>query len=382
MKIAYLGLKGLPSKGGTERVVEAIIKRLAVKHEITVYCDNAYTPADTNYPGVRLLRFPSISGKYSRPTILFLLYALHALFRGDYDLIHMHGVDACFTLPILRLRYNVVATSHGSHTRTRRKKWGKFALFLLEQMEVPFCKLSNYATSVCLADAKFYRERYHAKVVYIPNGVDENTSYDLDAACAELDRYGVKPDNYLLFAAGRVDPSKGCHLAIEAYNQVKPGIPLLVVGSLEQVPTYSDSLRQMAADRPVIFIPLITCKELLYGLVKMSRLFIFPSLNEGCSIMLLEAASLGVPIICSDIEENTTVMKNNVLYFKSGDAHDLAAKLNYALDRPKYMRILGENASALLAKGLTWNKVVGHYDRLYEICIRGGAFSEIDMEWV
>jgi glycosyltransferase involved in cell wall biosynthesis len=382
MRIAYLGIKGLPSKGGTERVVEAIVKRLVGKHDITIYCDSKYTPKGIIIPGVRLIRVPSIPGKYTHPTLLFILYAFHAVFFGNYDLIHLHGVDSCFTLPILKLRYKIFSTSHGSQTRVQRQKWGKIAQFLLQKNEYPFCYLSNFATSVSYTDAKFYRSRYHVKVAYIPNGVEENITYDLDAAGAELNKHGIKPGNYLMFAAGRIDPSKGCHLAIEAFNDVKSEIPLLIVGDLKQVPLYEVALRQMAANRPVIFLPLIIDKELLYGLVKLCRLFIFPSISEGMSIMLLEAASLGVPIVCSDIEENKTVMKNTVLYFSSGDARDLSAKMAYALEQPEQMRALGEEAGALLSKRLTWNKVVACYDRLYQICVQGGHFPDVDSEWL
>lgn len=381
MKIAYMGVKGLPSKGGTERVVEAIVRQLAGKHEITVYCDSDYTPADTVVPGVRLIRISSVPGKYIHPTLLFLLHALHALFLGDYDLIHMHGVDACFTLPLLRLRYQVIATSHGSQTRLARKKWGKAGLFLLSQTEKPFCYLSNLATSVSYPDIEFYQARYHSQVTYIPNGVDEKITYDMEAARALLAEHGIQPGNYILFAAGRIDPTKGCHLALEAFNQVKPDIPLLIVGNLEELPSYAAELRHMAVNRPVVFLPLIKNRALLYGIVKLCRLFIFPSLSEGMSIMLLEVGTLGVPVVCSDIEENRTVMKNAARYFHSGDARDLAVQLSYALDQPEQMQVLGERARTRLLKSLSWNRVANYYDRLYDVCLRGGASQDLYLEW-
>ena len=124
MKIAYIGAKGLPSKSGTERVVEAIVKRLAGKHDITVYCDWKYTPKGTKIPGVTLIRLPTIQGKYTEATLLFLLSAFHAMVFKHFDLIHVNGVDACFTLPLLRLRYRrenllLPASSNGGQ-RDRR----------------------------------------------------------------------------------------------------------------------------------------------------------------------------------------------------------------------------------------------------------------------
>ena len=111
MRIAYLGSKGLPSKSGTERVVEAIVTRLSGKHEITVYCDSRYTPAETKVAGVHLIRIATIKGKHIQAPYLFFISVLHALFCR-YDLIHLHGTDACFMLPILRIKYKVVI--HGT----------------------------------------------------------------------------------------------------------------------------------------------------------------------------------------------------------------------------------------------------------------------------
>jgi glycosyltransferase involved in cell wall biosynthesis len=373
MKIAYMGTKGLPSKGGMERALEAIVKRLAGKHDITVYCDSKYTPAGTMIPGVRLIRVSSVPGKYSHPTLLFLLHALHALFLGNYDLIHMHGVDASFTLPILRLRYRVISTSQGSATRNRREKWGNFAYFLQKQSESLFCQLSNSVTSVSIADAEFYHYRYHKKVTFVPNGVDENISFNLDATYTELNKYGVQPGKYLLFAAGRIDPSKGCHLVIEAFNSIKPDIPLLVVGDLGQVPSYAVALRQMAVNQPIHFIPLITDKEFLFGIVKLCKLFIFPSTCEGMSLMLLEAASIGVPIICSDIPENRTALQENTIYFRSGDSRDLAEKIQWAFERYPDIEEIAHRARETLIQTLSWKKIAVQYERLYQQCISGNA---------
>ncbi len=369
MKIAYMGTKGLPSKGGMERTVEAIVRRLAAKHDLTVYCDSSYTPAGTVIPGARLIRVPSIPGKYTHPTFLFLLHALHALLFGDYDLIHMHGVDASFTLPLLRLRFRVISTSQGSFSKVRRAKWGKIAHFVLRQTEHLFCRLSNSVTSVSVSDAEFYRSRYHANVAYIPNGVERKVALDHEAACALLDRYGVQPGRYLLFAAARIDPSKGCHLAIEALKDVRPEIPLLVVGDLNFVPSYGTCLRQMAANRPIHFVPLIADKELLFGIVKLSQLFIFPSMCEGMSLMLLEAASLGVPIVCSDIRENRSVLSDNALYFRSGDPKDLSKQTQWAIDHYPDVIELARRTTETLIQTLSWDTITFQYEQLYQQCL-------------
>ena len=123
MRIAYLGIKGLPSRGGAERVVEALVTRMpALGIKPIVYCDQQYTPAGFSLRGVELIRRPALPGKYLRSTSLDLFAALHAVSVGRYDLIHLHNAEAGFVLPLLRSRYCVVSTSHGG--AYWRAKWG------------------------------------------------------------------------------------------------------------------------------------------------------------------------------------------------------------------------------------------------------------------
>jgi glycosyltransferase involved in cell wall biosynthesis len=367
MKIAYLGSKGLPSKSGTERVVEAIVTRLSGKHEITVYCDARYTPQETNMDGIHLIRIPTIKGKHIQATYLFFISAIHALFCR-YDLIHLHGTDACFMLPVLRLRYKVVTTAHGVPGRLKRLKWGKTARFFIRSMEYPFIYLSNYATSVSQPDADYLKARYRRNAIYIPNGVDDPVRFDLERARVELNQLGREPGKYLLFAAGRIDPTKGCHLLLEALNLLENPCKLIVVGDLNQVPSYGDYLKEIADEKQVVFLPPIADKELLLGIVKQANFFVFPSTDEGMSMMLLEAASLQTPVICSDIPENRAAMKDNVLYFCSGNVVDLVNKIQWALEHPKEMMCLGNNASAHVKANLTWEKIAAQYEEIYMAC--------------
>jgi hypothetical protein len=125
MKIAYMGIKGLPSKAGADRVVEAIFSRLdKEKHELTVYCSSRVVAPDTQVPGVRLIRIPVLKGKLLHAVSLFFFSALHALCFGDYDLVHLHQAEGGVVIPLLRLRFKVIGTSHGlGHTITLGVSW-------------------------------------------------------------------------------------------------------------------------------------------------------------------------------------------------------------------------------------------------------------------
>lgn len=361
--IAYIGVKGLPSKAGADRVVEAIVRGVnKEQYRPVVYCSSRIVPAGTTLPGVRLVRIPTLPGKHLHATSLFLFAALHALFLGKYTLVHMHNVEACFVSPLLRLRYNVIATSHGP--AQARDKWGKVAKRLIRLTEYPFILFSNAITSVSQPLAARYEAQYKRPVHYFPNGVDENPEVDLEAARRILDEHGVTPERYILFAAGRVIPTKGCEYLLQAMQQIDDDVPVLVVGDTSQVPVYEKWLHQLA-DRRVHFCPFVGDKSTLLGLVQMARLFVFPSTVEAMSMMLLEAASVGTPIVCSDIPENASVLPDEALFFRSADVADLRQKLQWAMAHPQQMAALAAAASARVNAHFRWQDIIGQYERLY-----------------
>ncbi len=55
--------------------------------------------------------------------------------------------------------------------------------------------------------------------------------------------------------------------------------------------------------------------------------YVFPSIDEGFGIPLIEAMKARVPVLCSDIEIFKEIGKDSVIYFKKKDEYDLFDKL-------------------------------------------------------
>ena len=365
MRIAYIGIKGLPSKGGAERVVEAIVERLKYKHDITVYCSKRYTPPGVKVSGVRLLRIPTLSGKHLHMFSLDLLAAFHALIFGKYDIIHLHNMETSFIIPLLRIRFKVITTAHGCTYTV--EKWNKIVRAVLHLTEYLYLFFSNAATSVSQQYAEKCMQKYKQDVYYIPNGVDCITQVDSDGKIAKiLKSIGVVNDKYIIFAAGRIIPLKGCHILIEAFRNLTSNYQLLIVGDLTQIPHYGRLLSKAAkGDSRIHFLPFIESKEKLFGLIQGARLFVFPSLNEGMSMLLLEVAALGVPLVCSDIIENTSVLGDNALYFRSGNVESLTDKLKWALIHFSQMKKIAVNARSWVLNRYSWKVISRYYEELY-----------------
>jgi starch synthase len=366
LRIAHLGTKGLPAMGGTERVVEAVGTRHAANHHVTVYGSRLVCRTGA-YRGMRVEALPTSPGKRLGPVLSDLSAAAHCLVRRRFDVVHLHGSENSFILPALRLRYPVVATNHGDASRL--DKWGAIAKMLMRLSEVASVRLATAPTAVAGTQAEQLSRRYGRQVAHVPNGVRATELVDREGANAILRELGVEPQQYWLFAAARVDPTKGCHTVLETHAAVGR-VPLIVVGDLFHAPGYDQKLRGMAAGRPVHFVDRLDDKAVLMGLLAQTRLFVFPSTVEAMSMMLLEAVSLGAPTIASDIPENTTLLPEWFPTFRVGDAADLArAARDYLALEPKVVAELTREAADWVKERFDWDVIAAQYEQIYRDAI-------------
>jgi glycosyltransferase involved in cell wall biosynthesis len=366
MKIAFIGIKALPATAAVDAVVQKIATSFDhARFEPTVYVSSREVPEGTVIPGVRIIRVPSVPGKFTRATFTFLMAALHALFFGDYDVINVHSVETSFVLPLLRLRYKVVATAHGlvSLVPEEYNQWGKGRLFF-KACEYPFMHLSNVRTSVSLPDKAFLEQRYGREVQYLPNGIQLHEP-KLEAARAFLAQHGLEPGNYMIFTAGRNIRRKGCHFVLQAMRDSDDPTPLLVLGDSTFDPEYNEQLLALADERTV-FGGFVADRGLLFGLIQMATVFLFPTTYEAMALTLLEAAALKTPLIASDLPENRAVLPNEALYFRSADVDDLRAKMEWARSHPREMHEMAGRAAAVVRQGYQWSEVIDQYETIYE----------------
>jgi glycosyltransferase involved in cell wall biosynthesis len=356
-KVAYLGLKGIPAISGADRVAEGLVNHLSEHYDITIYCKKGYSNIQRIGNNIHQVIIRTVPIKNLDMFLYFFFSALHACFIKRYDLVHVHNIDCAYILPLLKIFYrsHILSTSHGSPYE--REKWSPFAKKFFHYMERIFIYYSPNITSVALPLKDYYESAYDVKVKYIPNGVQVSESI--------LPRSKVSDDGYILFAAGRILPSKGCHIFLEAISKCGYQGQVLVIGDLSQMTGYSRDLRSMAPAK-TRFIELIKSKTELMKYVSAAKIFIFPSTYEAASMMLLEAVSQGVPVISSDIPENTVLLDNpNALFFKSGSAEDLSEKIMWVLGNYQTALEYAGRLQLYVEKNYAWGQIAHSYSKLY-----------------
>jgi glycosyltransferase involved in cell wall biosynthesis len=363
-RLIFFGVKYFPSKGGTSRVVENLIRQLKDKYQITIFCFRD-SRAQNYIPGVEVIEFRNWIKGAPGVFLYFIISGLYLLFRKKADLIHIHKIDTCLFIPWFYHKARVIATSHESPYV--RDKWNGFEKMFFKVSERAYIRSKAELTCISKPLCETYLQIYQKQVTYIPNGITINSKHNDSEADNILKSYETTPGNYMFFAARRIMKTKGLHTMLEGFSQMGYKGKILVAGDLEHASSYVKDLKKKYDHLNVVYLGYIGDLPVLLSLIKKAKFFIFPSETEGMSIMLLEAATTKTPIICSDIKENREVFSDDhVTYFRNMDAADMAKQTLKALENDELLTIKANNAIERIEKNYTWESVANEYHLLYQ----------------
>ena len=190
---------------------------------------------------------------------------------------------------ILRQPLKLMFTSAAQRQHSTWTKW------LIRRMDKV---VATSARSAAFLDAP-------AQVIH--HGIDTDHFAPAPARAALRQQLGLPHDKVLLGCFGRVRPSKGNDLFIDAMIAVLPDFPdvhaVMMGGVTETFKDYAADLRTRAAASPVADRIHILPEDPGWTIAPWFQaidLYIAPQRNEGFGLTPLEAASCGVPSIATD----------------------------------------------------------------------------------
>jgi glycosyltransferase involved in cell wall biosynthesis len=331
MRICITGLRGVPGvMGGVESHCEQLyprVKRLRPDFDITVIGRKTYIPdGRTRHQGVDVVALPSLRTKSLETISNTLLAVLYARFRLKAELIHMHNVGPALVAPLARLLgMKVVVTYHSKNYE--HQKWGGFAKAMLRIGERFALMSSNRLIVVSRSVTEELKRRYPSRadrIAHIPNGAPDFSAVEAGDDTELLQGFGLTKGGYVI-AVGRLVPEKSFQTLLEAFKRAKPPFKLAIVGRADHEDDYSRGLMSYADDQ-IRFLG-FQSHAVLGRLYRNASLFVLPSVNEGLPISALEAITLNVPVLMSDIQPNVDIGLKPENYFPVGDVDALRRKL-------------------------------------------------------
>lgn len=336
-------------------------------HSVTVFCRKKYNKSGNNLLGVQLVNLPAIYTKHLEAvthTFLSVLFTIR-----NYDIVHFHALGPSLFSFFPKLFNNkVVVTVHGLDWK--REKWNTLAKFFLKCGERMGLIFADSIIVVSRFLYSYYQSTYNKKVHYIPNGADPPTV--LSSSDDPLGKLKLEKKKYIYFL-GRIVPEKGIHFLIEAFSRLKTDYKLVISGEPTHSKEYFNRLSDLAKDSDRIIFTGPVFGEEKYALLKNAYFFVLPSTLEGLPIVLLEAMSVGVPVLCSNIPENMEIVHGDPgpvqtdsepsgvvdygVCFRSRDVSDLAEKLDYLLGHSDIVMDLGLKGVERIHKEYNWDSI-------------------------
>ncbi len=225
---------------------------------------------------------------------IILTYLFHADMIGRLAL---HNATAAPIIPFLRTTYN-----HPKYLIARILEW--LTKPLVKRYLANSEAVKNFYVTHLGVDTK--------KITVIPNGIDI-TYFDSITPDPELRKsVGIAPDDFTIICVANLHINKGHRYLLEAFEDTHkklPNVHLLIVGDGVERDNLKSQLRNYDSQDNITFLGHRTD---IPELLKISDLFVLPTLFEGQSNALLEAMASGIPVITTDIPENRDLIEHNV----------------------------------------------------------------------
>ncbi|MCX6561015.1 MAG: glycosyltransferase [Candidatus Aminicenantes bacterium] len=287
------------------------------------------------------------------------------------DILHTHGGVAGLYGRLAARRAGVKAvvhTIHGIHYLHYTNPAARLAFVLLER----YCsRRTDAVVLVSQADLDEAGKRRLAPVAnlkLVRNGIDlAGTASESFAERVEFARLHLNISGPMIGTVARLHRQKGLiHLlrAVPAIFEAHPAVRVLVAGGGELEPKLRVEVKRLRLDRR---FAMLGARPDALELMSLFDIFVLPSLWEGLPLVLIEAASLGKPIVVTDIGGTREIITDGEtgLLVPPADPAALAAAINRLLCDPALAARLAANAKSTIPPRFTLDRMVSDYSEIY-----------------
>jgi glycosyltransferase involved in cell wall biosynthesis len=399
VKIAFVSQPGyavLPPAGSIEIVTRQVARRLADRHDVTIYGSASPGLRDVNDDGIRyrfvhherdallargirplFRRRPADRAYFTSPLnpLLYWLRVAKDIRRRECDVVWVSNLSQA--LPVLRRvhpRAKLVLHMHcewliqlDERMIERRLREADLIVGCSEHITEPIRR-------------RFPQHAARCRTIY--NGVDIGPE-------PRADRVG---DAVTLLHVGRISPEKGHHVLVEALNDVvgsHPEVRLVLVGEESVVPFdwavgishdpvvrdlerfYGRSYLEQVKERmsPALaerteFAGRLSYEETARRYAE-ADLFVFPSFFEAMPVPPIEAMAAGVPVVSTRAggAVESIVEGRTGVFVERDDPRALAGAVVELIEDPARRASMGAAGRARASEVFSWDNVAADVER-------------------
>ena len=336
-----------------------------------IFIKNLYDALNKNQLDVNCV-FLSLTGKESKlkKILKYIKYhfsAFYNILTNKYDIIHINYVSHNILITIFAKivsKAKIINNYHGSDLYEVKQKW--------------FYQFINKISDMIILPSFTFKNRVEEKAgkltnsyIFPSSGIDQNIfKYNYNQLVQN-----ILNDTIEIAYVSSVNREKGIYEAIEAVNDVNTTttkgtkVKLHIIGNgpdLHYIKNYRSKYINIIGPVQQKSIP---------NYLKTCSLFLFPSKRtktESLGLVPLEAMSMGLPVIASDIPITKEYVTDdyNGFIFKKGDSKELSDKIikyiNLSVENKITMSKRAYNISKKYERKLVIGKLIKEYSKLIE----------------
>jgi glycosyltransferase involved in cell wall biosynthesis len=246
-------------------------------------------------------------------------------------------------VPLVHLRYKTIPVFHDAFFFETPGNYGKLWLWLYKKTALPAAKRSAFIVTPSQWAKKqinYFTHIPNDKLVVIyegPKTLDTSKATNADDLLNSLQ---LSPRNYILHV-GSMFKRKNIPALIQAFSQIKktgyPELKLVLAGTLavnnldSDHRSITDTIITYQLSNDVILTGYLD-DESLGQLYDNALFYVFPSINEGFGIPVLEAFKHNLPVLVANNTCLPEIGGDAVLLFDPFDMNDISMKIKLVLD--------------------------------------------------
>jgi glycosyltransferase involved in cell wall biosynthesis len=354
-------------RGGLERVVcDLAIEQQRRGHFVEVMC--LFTAGE--FAADLLAAGLTVQIADKKPGLdLAAMGRLRAAARaGGHQVLHTHNpvanYYACMAMPLSWRSLPIVNTRHNMGARNPADR--REQLFRWSMLRTAKVAMVSPQVSRKFVDARVVPQ---AKAAVVMNGIpiDRYLQADEGSRAAARQTLGLPAEGRIVGSVGRLVGVKNHALLLAAAAplcQADPGLRLVLIGDGE----LREALRQQARELGISDQLVLTGERAdIPKVLPAFDVFAMPSISEGHSIALLEAACTGLPAVATAVGGNPEIIQDGRtgVLVPTQDVEALRAALAALLSDTAHRQALGAQARQWARDTVSLAAMTSRYEDLY-----------------
>lgn len=260
----------------------------------------------------------------------------------------------------------IIFTSHGWAFNENRGTLSKMLILLMHWLTVILSHTTIAVSEKARKDIS-YMPFVKNKIKTIYNGIEKFKTLPKEETRHIL--ASTETNKIIIFSIAELHKNKGVDVAIKALallpKEIKEKIIYSIAGNGEERETLEILAKDLQVENLVRFLGFVpNARELLSG----SDIFLLPSRTEAFPYALLEAGSVGLPIIATSvggISEVIRDMQNGILIHPK-NPKEAAEAILYLLDHPSKKKEFGSEVKKTILNFFSLEKMLAETIKLYQ----------------